>query len=143
MSQNKQAKPAKPRGPGLFSVMKPYRGLVFLLIALTIGSNAISLTVPKIIAHGIDSFIGRRLDTGIIVREFLAASIGSFLLTYAIAFAQTFLAERVGRNLRTQLADRISRQDYSFLQKTSSGQLLTNLTADVDSIKIFISQAIP
>jgi ATP-binding cassette subfamily B protein len=158
MSQNKQGQPAtiptppgekppagpgKPKGPSLFSVLKPYRGLVFLLIALTIGSNTINLTVPKIIAHGIDSFVGHRLDTNIIVREFLAASIGIFLLTYAISFAQTFLAERVGRNLRTQLADRISRQDYNFLQKTSSAQLLTNLTADVDSIKIFISQAIP
>jgi ATP-binding cassette, subfamily B, bacterial len=158
MSQNKQgqpvpaatpagkqspAGPGKPKGPGLFSVLKPYRGLVILLVALTIGSNAINLTVPKIIAHGIDSFLGQRLDTGIIIREFLAASVGIFLLTYAIAFVQTYLAERVARNLRTQLADRISRQDYSFLQKTSSAQLLTNLTADVDSIKIFISQAIP
>jgi ATP-binding cassette, subfamily B, bacterial len=158
MSQNKQAQPVpaappagkqppgapgKPKGPGLFSVLKPYRGLVVLLVALTIGSNAINLTVPKIIGHGIDSFLGQRLDTSIIVREFLAASIGIFLLTYAIAFVQTYLAERVARNLRTDLADRISRQDYSFLQKTSSAQLLTNLTADVDSIKIFISQAIP
>jgi ATP-binding cassette subfamily B protein len=143
MSQNKQEQPAKPKGPGLFSVLKPYRGLVILLVGLTIGSNAIGLSVPKIIQHGIDSFIAHQQDTNIIVREFLAASIGIFLLTYAISFAQTFLAERVGRNLRTELADRISRQDYSFLQKTSSAQLLTNLTADVDSIKIFISQAIP
>jgi ATP-binding cassette, subfamily B, bacterial len=143
MSQNKQEQPAKPKGPGLFSVLKPYRSLVILLVGLTIGSNAIGLSVPKIIQHGIDSFIARQQDTNIIVREFLAASIGIFLLTYAISFAQTYLAERVGRNLRTELADRISRQDYSFLQKTSSAQLLTNLTADVDSIKIFISQAIP
>ena len=157
MSQNKQKQPAavatpggkqppaglgKPKGPGLFSVLKKYRGLVVLMVALTIGSNAINLTFPKIIAHGIDTFVNHRLDTSIIVREFLAASIGVFLLTYAISFVQTFLAERVGRNLRTELADRISRQDYSFLQKTSSAQLLTNLTADVDSIKIFISQAI-
>jgi ATP-binding cassette, subfamily B, bacterial len=143
MSQNKQEQPAKPKGPGLFSVLKPYRSLVILLVGLTIGSNAIGLSVPKIIQHGIDSFIAHQQDTNIIVREFLAASIGIFLLTYAISFAQTFLAERVGRNLRTELADRISRQDYSFRQKTSSAQLLTNLTADVDSIKIFISQAIP
>ena len=143
MSQNKQEQPAKPKGPGLFSVLKPYRGLVILLVGLTIGSNAIGLSVPKIIQHGIDSFIAHQEATNVIVREFLAASIGIFLLTYAISFAQTYLAERVGRNLRTELADRISRQDYSFLQKTSSAQLLTNLTADVDSIKIFISQAIP
>ncbi len=158
MSQNKQASsdraatpagqpspggPGKPKGPGLVSVLKPYRGLIALLITLTIWSSAIGLAVPKIIARGIDSFIGRRLDTSIIIREFLAASIGIFLLTYAIAFVQTYLAEKVARNLRTDLADRISRQDYSFLQTTSSAQLLTNMTSDVDSIKIFISQAIP
>ncbi len=134
--------PGKPKGPNLFSVLKPYRGFVFLLVGLTMFSNVINLAIPKIIAHGIDSFVGRKLDTHVIIWEFLGASIGIFLFTYAISIVQTFTAEKVARDLRTQLANRISRQDYSFLQKTSSAQLLTNLTADVDSIKIFISQAI-
>ncbi len=134
--------PGKPKGPGLFSILKPYRWMVFLLVFLTIASASIGLWIPRIIAHGIDSFVTHSFDIRIVIWQFLAASVGVFLLTAAISVVQTFTAERVGRDLRTQLANRISRQEYSFLQKTTPAQLLTNLTADVDSIKMFISQAV-
>jgi ATP-binding cassette subfamily B protein len=132
----------KPKGPGLFSILKPYRGLVTLLVSLTIASSFIGLLIPRIIAHGIDAFIGHKFDIHVVIWQFLAASIGVFVLSFGISVVQTFTAERVARDLRTRLAGRISRQDYSFLQKTTPAQLLTNLTADVDSIKIFISQAV-
>lgn len=138
MSQTKK----KPKGPGLFSILKPYRGLVSLLVFLTISSSFIGLLIPRIIAHGIDAFIGHKFDIHVVIWQFLAASLGVFVLTFGISFVQTFTAERVARDLRTQLAGRISRQDYHFLQRTTPAQLLTNLTADVDSIKIFISQAV-
>jgi ATP-binding cassette subfamily B protein len=132
----------KPKGPGLFSILKPYRGMVTLLVLLTIASSAIGLLVPRIIAHGIDAFIGHKFDIHIVIWQFLAASLGILVLSFGISVVQTFTAERVARDLRTQLSNRISRQEYSFLQKTTPAQLLTNLTADVDSIKIFISQAV-
>src|SRR6201996_3779107 len=138
MSQTNQ----KPKGPGLLSILKPYRGMVALLIFLTITSSAIGLLIPRIIAHGIDAFLGHKFDINTVIWQFLAASVGIFILTVGISVVQTFTAERVARDLRTQLANRISRQNYSFLQKTTSAQLLTNLTADVDSIKVFISQAV-
>jgi ATP-binding cassette, subfamily B, bacterial len=133
--------PGKPKGPGLFSLLKPYRGLVYPLVALTIVSAGIGLLVPKITAHGIDGFLHHQ-PISHFVWQLFAASAGSLLLTFAISVVQTFTAERVARDLRTKLADRISRQDYAFLQRTSSAQLLTNLTADVDSIKVFVSQVV-
>src|ERR1700761_4539565 len=134
--------PGKPKGPSLFSILKPYRAMVALLVGLTILSSAIGLSVPKIIAKGIDSFVANKFHIDRIVFAFGTATVLVFLLTIAIAVVQTFTAERVARDLRSQLANRISRQNYSFLQKTTSAQLLTNLTADVDSIKVFISQAV-
>ena len=135
-------KPPKPKGPGLFSVLKPYRRLILLLVGLALLANGINLLIPKIIAHGIDAFVQKSVDMNHIVREFLAAAAGVFLLTWLMSYIQTYASEKVARDLRTQLANRISRQNYSFLQKTSSAQLLTNLTGDVDSIKMFVAQAI-
>ncbi|HEY4288430.1 MAG TPA: ABC transporter ATP-binding protein [Puia sp.] len=132
----------KPKGPSLFGLLKPYRGLVLLLIALSFVSNGINLWIPKIIAEGIDSFTGAKLDTHYIIWKFLAAAIGVFVFTWGTTFLQTYASERVARDLRTRLADRISRQNYTFLQKTNPSQLLTNLTSDVDSIKMFVSQAV-
>ena len=142
MTKTPDGKPGKPKGPGLFSVLKPYRGMIILLILLSLISNSISLAIPNISRHAIDAFIGHRLDVRRIVWEFVGAAMGVFLFTYALSYVQTYTSERVARDLRTRLAGRISRQDFSFLQKTSPAQLLTNLTADVDSIKGFVAQAI-
>jgi ATP-binding cassette subfamily B protein len=116
--------------------------MIFLLVLLSLISNAISLTIPNISRHAIDAFIGNHLDTHRIVWEFLGAAAGVFLFTYGLSYVQTYTSERVARDLRTQLAARISRQNYSFLQKSNPAQLLTNLTADVDSVKGFVAQAI-
>ncbi|MFW6290139.1 MAG: ABC transporter ATP-binding protein, partial [Mariniphaga sp.] len=54
----------------------------------------------------------------------------------------TYVAERVGFDLRKQLSNKISRQSYSFIQKANPSKLLTNLTSDMDSVKQFVSQAV-
>jgi len=143
MSQKNQLQNAqKPKGPGLFTLLKPYKGLIVLLILLSFISNGINLWIPKIIAEGIDAFTGSRLDMPYIVWKFLGAAIGVFIFTWATTLLQTYASEKVARDLRTRLADRISRQNYTFLQTTNPSKLLTNLTADVDSIKMFVSQAV-
>src|ERR1700761_1982923 len=134
-------KKPKPQGPNLFSVLKPYRQLILLLVFLSLIMNSISLLIPRIIQQGIDAFVGQHWDVQGIVYKFLAATIGVFVFTYGLSYIQTYASEKVARDLRTQLADRISRQNYAFLQKIPTAQLLTNLTADVDSIKMFVSQA--
>ena len=142
MTKTPDGKPGKPKGPGLFSVLKPYRGMIILLVLLSLIANSISLAIPNITRHAIDAFIGNHLDVRRIIWEFVGAALGVFVFTYGLSYVQTYTSERVARDLRTQLAGRISRQDFSFLQKTNPAQLLTNLTADVDSIKGFVAQAI-
>jgi len=132
----------KPAGPGLFSILKPYRQWIILLVVLSLVSNGINLLIPNISKNAIDAFIAHRLDVDRTLLLFLSAIVGVFVFTYASSFVQTYTSERVARDLRTRLADRISRQNYSFLQKKNTGQLLTNLTSDVDSIKGFVAQAI-
>jgi ATP-binding cassette subfamily B protein len=139
---NGQKKGKKPGGPGIFSILKPYKGFLVTLSILSLLGNVINLFLPQIIARGIDSFTGTRPTTHNVFREFLLAAVGVFIFTYASSLVQTYASERVARDMRTRLADKISRQSFSFLQQTSAARLLTNLTADVDSIKMFVSQAI-
>jgi ATP-binding cassette subfamily B protein len=54
---------------------------------------------------------------------------------------QTYTSERVALDMRTRVSDKISRQNYSFLLKSNPSKLLTNLTSDIDSVKMFVSQA--
>lgn len=133
-----------PKGPGLSSLLKPYRRQISLLVVLALVGNALSLVLPKIIASAIDAFDskGQHLDMHPIVVRFLVVTAGVFILGYLQSIVQTFASEKVARDLRTRLSEKISRQNYDFLQRSNPSQLLTNLTSDVDSIKTYVSQAI-
>ena len=51
-------------------------------------------------------------------------------------------SERVARDLRTRFVAKISTQDHAYIQQVTPATLLTNLTSDVDAVKMFVSQAV-
>lgn len=128
--------------PGILNLLKPYSGIVILLIVFTLLSNGINLWIPKLISSGIDSFNTRQFSFNRIIIQFLTAVISIFIFSYAQSILQTYASERVARDLRARLSYKISTRSYAFIQEANPSKLLTNLTADVDSIKLFISQAI-
>jgi ATP-binding cassette subfamily B protein len=128
--------------PGIFSLLKPYRGLISLLIFFALLSNGINLLLPKIMAYGIDSYSAGNFDLARIVRYYLAAIVLVFVFGYLQSIVQTYASERVARDLRNRLSEQISRQSQAFIEAANPSKLLTNLTADVDSIKMFVAQAI-
>ncbi len=133
--------PGEPKKPGLFSILVPYRGTVILLVLMALGGSSINLLIPRIVANAIDSFSAGNFSTVKVVTEFLAAAFGIFIFTLFQGILQTVTAERVARDLRNSIAGRISEQSYSFIQKAGPPKLLTNLTSDMDSLKMFVSQA--
>jgi ATP-binding cassette subfamily B protein len=140
-------KPVKPprKGPpsaGLMLLLKPYKGLVATLVALTIVGNGLNLVVPKLISHAIDSYTAGTFVAKTVVLEFALVALAVFVLTYGQNIVQTWASEKVARELRSRLAAKISVQSFGWVEKLTPAKLLTNLTSDVDGVKIFISQAI-
>jgi ATP-binding cassette subfamily B protein len=105
-------------------------------------SNGLNLVIPKIIQFGIDDFAKGTFKMQKIITWFLIAAILIFIFTYVQSIIQTFASERVARDMRKSLSSKISEQDYAYIQETTPGKLLTNLTSDVDAIKMFVAQAI-
>jgi ATP-binding cassette subfamily B protein len=134
--------PARPAGPKVIGLLKPYAPLILTIVALTIAGNALSLLVPKITARAIDTFATSQLVLGSLVVEFLAVAAGIFVFTYLQSVAQTYASERVARDLRTKIVAKLSTQDLAYIQRVGTATLLTNLTADVDAVKLFVSQAV-
>jgi ATP-binding cassette subfamily B protein len=139
---NEQDKADQPKKPGIFSLLKPYRGLTIFLVIFALFSNGINLLLPKFIGKGIDAYTHHHFDARHIIIEFSIAVIAIFVFTYLQSIIQTYASERVARDLRSRLSDKISKQSYAFIEKANPNKLLTNLTGDVDSIKMFVSQAI-
>jgi ATP-binding cassette subfamily B protein len=135
----------KPKPPGIFSLLKPYSGLVSMLILFALISNSVNLWLPKIISNGIDAYIhslGRHFNANPIIIKFSIAVFFIFVFSYLQSIIQTYTSEKVARDLRTRLSDKISKQSHAFIEEVNPSKLLTNLTADVDSIKLFVSQAL-
>ncbi|GLB51064.1 ABC transporter ATP-binding protein [Neptunitalea chrysea] len=132
----------KTKKPNIFKILKPYRGLVILLILFALLSNGLNLWIPKIIGDGIDSFSNNTFSANTIIKTFGWVAGVIFVFTYLQSVLQTFTSEKVARDLRNQLSDKISRQSHAFVQKANPSKLLTNFTSDIDAIKLFVSQAV-
>ncbi|NVO10441.1 MAG: ABC transporter ATP-binding protein [Bacteroidales bacterium] len=140
---NTTSQPAKGKNlnPSIFSLLKPYSGMVSVLIIMALLSSLVNMLIPKIIARGIDAFSSKHYDMELVIVEFAVAAGTIFLFTFFQNIFQTYTSERVARDLRIQLSEKISRQSYTYIIKSNPSKLLTNLTSDVDAIKTFVSQA--
>jgi len=134
--------PPRSKTPSIFSLLTPYKKMVVWLIVLAILSNGLALFLPKLISVVIDSYIKGILNLNTLIIEFGSITLGILLFTYLESILQTYASEKVGRDIRSQLVTKISRQSYKFIEDKNPSKLLTNITSDIDSIKMFVGQAI-
>jgi len=139
-SKRKNEAGAKKKA-GLYKLLGPYKGIVFVLIILALAGSSVNLLIPKIIERGIDAFSAGSFDAGKVITQFLLAASGIFVFTLFLGILQTLTAERVAKDLRNTLADKISYQSYSYILKSNPSKFLTNLTSDMDSVKMYVAQA--
>ena len=77
-----------------------------------------------------------------LIIEFSVVAFLIFIFTYLQNIVQVYVSERVARDMRNDIAAKISVQPYSYIEKATPAKLLTNLTSDVDAVKAFVSTAI-
>jgi ATP-binding cassette subfamily B protein len=142
MGKVREKRKSKKDRPNIFLLLKPYKGLVVLLVLFALIGNAANLVIPKIISFGIDSFSAGNFQFNTVVWQFVVASVVIFVFSYLQMIVQTYASEKVGFDLRKKLSDKISRQSFAFIQEANPSKLLTNFTSDIDSIKTFVSQAV-
>ncbi len=116
--------------------------MVALLVVLTIVGNGLTLVVPKLISRAIDAYTQRAFVLSTVVWQFFVVAFLVFALNYLQNIAQTYASERFARDLRMRLAAKIATQSYSSIETLTPAKLLTNLTSDVDGVKLFVSQAV-
>lgn len=128
--------------PKLTGLLKPYMPLILTIIGFTVAANALNLLVPKLIARAIDSFGASGTVPGGLISGFAFVAVGIFVFTYLQNVAQVYASERVARDLRTKIVAKLATQDLAYINRVGSAVLLTNLTSDVDAVKLFVSQAV-
>lgn len=126
----------------MLALLKPYRFLIAMLIGLSLASNSVSLLLPNLVGEGINLFSAEQGLPPRLAETFLAAVIAIAVTSLLQVAVQVYASERVARDLRARISAKLSRQDYSYLSKSDPAKLLTNLTSDVDAIKVFVSLVI-
>lgn len=142
MDRSRKGNKTKKDKPNIFGLLKPYKGMVLLLIVFTLFSNGANLVIPKIISYGIDAFGNGNYEFKTVILYFTIAALVIFVFTILQLVAQAYTSEKVARNLRKSVSDKISRQSFAFIQDSNPSKLLTNLTSDMDSIKMFVAQGV-
>ncbi len=133
----------RPSKPSLFSLLPPYRSLIFVLVVFTILGNALNLVVPKVIAHTIDAYGRPGFVLSRVLIEFFLVSVGIFVFAYVAEHRPDICrGEDRQRFTNPPRREEYRVQDNAFIQQSTPAKLLTNLTSDVDAIKSFVSQAI-
>src|SRR5688572_18809048 len=109
----------RPPGPSLIGLLTPYARPIFALVALTVLANALNLLVPRIIADAIDGFASGEAVIGRAALQLLLVALGAFAFTWLQTVVQTVTSERVARDLRRQLAAKISTRDHAYVQQAT------------------------
>ncbi len=109
---------------------------------LAMVANVFTLFVPWLIRGGVDSYVAGTFVLAPLVIKFLGIAALVFLFTCWQSVMQVLVSEKVAMDLRLSLSDKISGQGYHFIEEKNPSKLLTNLTSDIDSIKLYVSQVI-
>lgn len=128
--------------PSLFSLFRPYRALLALLLFLTLLSNGLNLLIPRYIEWGIDHYPSQPEALHQLLWPFFGIALGILILSLLQSLVKAYTAEKVAFELRSSLIAKIAQQPFTRLQALGTSTLLTRLSSDVDAIKLFISQVI-
>ncbi len=72
----------------------------------------------------------------------LAMYVGSFLLSFVQQFIMANVTQYVTKNLRTSISEKINRLPMAYYNKTATGDVLSRVTNDVDTIGQSFNQSI-
>jgi ATP-binding cassette subfamily B protein len=128
--------------PSLFSLLRTYRLPILGMLALAMSAGALALVLPRIVQGGIDAFEAGTYDPGAFALRFLLVVAATFVLAYGATASQTLLSERVARDLRASISEKLSRQSHAYVQHRTAAYLLTVITSDVDAVKQFVSMVV-
>ncbi|WP_409436520.1 ABC transporter ATP-binding protein [Mycobacterium sp. SMC-14] len=125
----------------LWSLLRPYRCAVLLMVVAIVVENAARLAVPMLAQRGIDRGIPPIAADGSIRQlSVIVVALAAVVFTQAVSrmlFLQS--SGKIGQRMLLELRRRVFRQfqrlDVGFHERYTSGRVVSRLTNDVDAIQ--------
>ncbi len=127
---------------------KQYSAILVLSLIFAVGGTVLTLIGPDKISD-LTNLIEQGFISGIDMAA--VAKIGfllialyaiSFIITSAEGWIMTTITQRVSQNMRKDISAKINRLPMSYFHKTSSGDILSRVTNDVDTVAQSLNQSI-
>jgi ATP-binding cassette, subfamily B, multidrug efflux pump len=124
--------------------LAPYWRLTTVALVLMLATAATNVVPPYLLQQAIDGPIaqGNTDELWRITLLYAGTAIASFVLTFAYTYYLQKGAQQALADIRTRLFDHILTQDHGFLTRTPTGDLVSRLTSDIDSLNAVLSNSI-
>lgn len=129
----------------LLKYLHPYKKEAILALLMTLVLNFLASLQPIFTKLAVDDFIVPRQTEGIWL--FALAFFGLFLVRFLLQYFQEILLNSIGQkvmlDLRSEIFEKLQRQEIAFYDKNPVGRIITRLTSDVDALnELFTSGVI-
>ncbi|WP_132004898.1 ABC transporter ATP-binding protein [Mesobacillus foraminis] len=143
-----KAKDFKKTAKQLISYCKTYLPLIVIALILAMAGSVFNIAGPELlsqitdlITEGLMTSID--LDAVVNVTGFLAFLYGlGFFFNYIQGFIMATVTQRVSKNLRSDISTKINRLPLKYFDSTSTGDVLSRVTNDVDMIGQTMNQSL-
>ena len=130
----------------LFQTMLHERALFVLALGLTLAGNLLGLVGPSLAGEAIDA-IGAPggIAWGVILRKcalMLVCYAGSAVLSYLLSLLMIHISRGVVYRMREQAFDRLMRLPVGFYDRNPSGDIISRISYDVDTVNTSLSNDI-
>ena len=138
----------------LFVYLKPYYFKLVVVIIFAAGSTVFTIVGPKILAKATDKLsegiMAKVTNTGGIDFDYIGMIclilVGFYLVSALFSFIQGFItssiSQKVAYDLRSSLSKKMSRMPLSYFDRHSSGDTLSRVTNDIDTIAQSLNQSL-
>ena len=132
----------------LLNYVKPFLPAI-LLALLCAGGSAVAAVVAPDFLRGMTDAISRGLtsvlDMTAVRRVALTLCLIyalSILLTYFQGYIMATVAQKIGKNMRTEIDAKLSRLPFRYFDSTTYGNIISRVTNDVDTVNMTLTETI-
>ncbi|MCH1432841.1 MAG: ABC transporter ATP-binding protein/permease [Flavobacteriaceae bacterium] len=128
----------------LMAFVKPFKGTYYFVLVAAILLSIFSTLTPYLLKITVDDYIRPKNYEGMLlfVGFMLGALILEVIFQFLFVFYANWLGQKVIRDLRVQLFNKIIFFKRSYFDKTAVGRLVTRAVSDIETIASIFSQGL-
>src|SRR5919202_3063649 len=121
-----------------------YRAYTVLAYVCLLAMTGLNLVQPIIIKEVFDRGLGQNDPPFLLLMAgaLIGVNVASSLFNFGMSYLNEYVSQRVAYDLRNALYDHLQRLSFAYHDRAKTGELMSRVTSDVDSSRIFVGQGV-